>query len=59
MSRTHKDKPGRKRRLVKNSLYKKYVHVLGEDFKHKKKDKTITRVLRRKLKKEKATRIGE
>jgi hypothetical protein len=49
MSRTYKDK-GHKRRIVKNSLYKKFLHLWGEDFKHKRKDRTISRHLRKKLK---------
>lgn len=48
MSRTYKDKAHR-RRLVKNSLYKKMLHLWGEDFWHKRKDRTITKRLRRKL----------
>lgn len=49
MSRTYKDR-GYRRRLVKNSLYKKELSLWGEDFKHKRKDKQITRRLRAKLK---------
>ena len=49
MSRTYKDK-GHKRRIVKNSLYKKVLHLWGEDFNHKRKDRTISRHLRKKLK---------
>lgn len=49
MSRTYKDE-GKNRRIVKNSLYKKELSMWGEDFYHKKKDKTISRHLRRKLK---------
>lgn len=50
MSRTYKDRMHR-RRFVKNSLYKKVLKLLGEDFWHKKKDRTITKRLRRKLEK--------
>ncbi len=50
MSRTYKDKPGYRRRIVKNSLYKKELSLLGEDFYGKRKDRTISRHLRRKLK---------
>lgn len=49
MSRTYKDR-GKIRRIVRNSLYKKIVHVWGEDFKHKRKDKTMSRHLRNKIK---------
>lgn len=49
MSRTYKDR-GYKRRLVKNSLYKKELSLWGEDFKHKRKNKQINRRLRAKLK---------
>ncbi len=52
MSRTLKDKPGYRRRIVKNSLYKKILNLWGEDFRHRRKDKTISRHLRRKLKRE-------
>lgn len=48
MSRTYKDRMHR-RRFVKNSLYKKVLKLWGEDFWHKKKDRTITKRLRRKL----------
>lgn len=50
MSRTYKDRPGYRRRLVKNSLYKKTLHIWGEDFTCKRKDRTLSRRLRRKLK---------
>lgn len=49
MSRTYKDR-GYRRRLVKNSLYKKELHLWGEEFKHKTKDRTLNRKLRAKLK---------
>jgi len=49
MSRTYKDR-GYQRRLVKNSLYKKELSLWGEDFKHRRKNKQITRRLRAKLK---------
>lgn len=48
MSRTYKDRIHR-RRFVKNSMYQKMLRILGEDFFHKRKDKTITKRLRRKL----------
>lgn len=50
MSRTYKDKVHR-RRIVKNSLYQKMLKMWCEDFWHKKKDRTITKRLRRKLEK--------
>ena len=50
MSRTYKDMPRKKRRIVKNSLYKKFLHLWGDDFSSKRKDRTISRHLRRKLK---------
>lgn len=50
MSRTYKYR-GYRRRIVKNSLYKKMLGMWGEDFWHKKKDRTITKRLRRKLEK--------
>lgn len=53
MSRTYKDR-GKRRRIVKNSLYKKMLRMWGEDFWHRKKDKTITKRLRRKIE-----RLGE
>ena len=49
MSRTYKDR-GYRRRLVKNSLYKKQLNLWGEDFQHKRKDRQISRRLRAKLK---------
>ena len=49
MSRTYKDR-GYRRRLVKNSLYKKELSLWGEDFHHRRKNKQITRRLRAKLK---------
>lgn len=49
MSRTYKDR-GYRRRLVKNSLYKKELSLWGEDFHHKRKDRQISRRLRAKLK---------
>ena len=49
MSRTYKDR-GWRRRIVKNSLYKKVLGLWGEDFKHKRKDREISRHLRSKLK---------
>ena len=54
MSRTYKDcgKGINKRRIVKNSLYKKVLHIYGEDFKHRRKDRTLNRRLRRKIKME-------
>lgn len=48
MSRTYKDR-GYRRRIVKNSLYQKMLKLWGEDFVHRKKDRTITKRLRRKL----------
>ena len=48
MSRTYKDR-GKRRRIVKNSLYKKMLRMWGEDFWHRKRDRTITKRLRRKL----------
>lgn len=50
MSRTYKDRIHR-RRWVKNSLYQKMLRLWGDDFWHKKKDRTITKRLRRKLEK--------
>ena len=52
MSRTYKDRGynrGYRRRIVKNSLYQKMLKLWGEDFMHRKKDRTITKRLRRKL----------
>lgn len=49
MSRTYKDR-GHKRRIVKNSLYKKNLHIWGEDFSGKRKNKNLERRLRNKLK---------
>lgn len=51
MSRTYKD-IGRQWRIIKNSLYKKNLHLWSEDFGHRKKDRTISRHLRKKLKRE-------
>lgn len=51
MSRTYNHR-GYHRRIVKNSLYKKELGMLGEDFYHRRKDKTISRHLRAKLKRE-------
>lgn len=48
MSRTYKDR-GYRRRIVKNSLYQKMLKLWGEDFVNRKKDRTITKRLRRKL----------
>lgn len=48
MSRTYKDRMHR-RRFVQNSLYQKMLKLWGDDFWHGKKDKTITKRLRRKL----------
>jgi hypothetical protein len=50
MSRTYKDR-GYQFRKVKNSLYKKTLHLWNEDFNHKRKDKSLSRRLRVKLKK--------
>ena len=47
MSRTYKDRGYR--RIVKNSLYQKMLKLWGEDFMHRKKDRSITKRLRRKL----------
>ena len=49
MSRTFKDR-GYRRRLVKNSLYKKELSLWADDFKHKRKIREINRRLRAKLK---------
>ena len=58
MSRTYKD-TGNNRRIVKNSLYKKELSICGEDFYHRRKDKTISRHLRRKLKRQMECDIDE
>lgn len=50
MSRTYKDRVHR-RRFVKNSMYQKMLRILSDDFFHKRKDRTITKRLRRKLEK--------
>ena len=50
MSRTYKDR-GYRRRTVKNSFYQKMLKLLGEDFRYRKKDRNITKMLRRKLEK--------
>ena len=51
MSKTYKDR-GWRRRIVKNSLYKKELHIWGEDFSGKRKDREINRRLRAKQKRE-------
>lgn len=51
MSRTYKD-IGRQLRIIKNSLYKKNLHLWSEDFGHRRKDRTISRHLRKKLKRD-------
>lgn len=51
MGKTYKDR-GRRRRIVKNSIYKKFLGLWGEDFHHKRKDREISRHLRVKLKRE-------
>lgn len=48
MSRTYKYRRYR-RRIVKNSLYQKMLKLWGEDFRYIKKDRNITKRLRRKL----------
>ena len=48
MSRTYKD-TGHQYRIIKNSLYKKHLHLWSEDFGHRRKDRTISRHLRKKL----------
>ena len=52
MSRTYKDcgKGINRRRIVKNSLYDKNLNIYGEDFYHRRKDRTLNRRLRKKLK---------
>ena len=49
MSRTYKDRHT-KRRIVKNSIYKKVLNIWGEDFHHKRKDRNLNRLLRKRLK---------
>ena len=53
MSRTYKDR-GKRRRIVKNSLYKKVLRIWGEDFSSKKgKKRILSKLLRRRLEREK------
>lgn len=52
MSRTKKDKPGYRRKLVYNSLYKKYLHIWGDDFKVRRGKNMLSKRLRNKLKRE-------
>jgi len=49
MSRTYKD-TGKNWRYIKNSLYKKELSLYSEDIVGKRKDKRISRHLRKKLK---------
>lgn len=50
MSRTYKDR-GFQWRNIKNKLYKSMLHLWSEDFGHRKKNRIISRRLRRKLNK--------
>ena len=48
MSRTYKDR-GFQWRYIKNKLYKSMLHMLNDDFTFRKKDRRISRRLRRKI----------
>lgn len=50
MSRTYKDRRKDYRRIPKSKLYKSILHIYGEDMKHKRKDRTLNRLLRKRLK---------
>lgn len=50
MSRTYKDK-NRQRRVIRNSMIKKMLECYSEDIVGKKKDRTLSRKLRKRLKK--------
>lgn len=52
MTRTYHHRKGSFKRLryVKNSLYKRYLHIYSEDFKDKRKHRELSRSLRNKLK---------
>lgn len=45
MSRTYKDE-SKRRRIVKNSYYEKILHIWGEDFRCKRKDRSINKLAR-------------
>lgn len=49
MSRTWKDR-NKGRRVVKNSLIKKTLHRYSEDIVFKRKDRTLSRLVRKRLK---------
>ena len=49
MSRTRKDR-NKQWRSIKNSLLKKTLHCYTEDIVHRRKDKNMSRVMRKQLK---------
>lgn len=52
MSRSRNSRKGKRYRIVRNSLYKKYLHIWSEDLVGRRKNRMWGRRLRRKLKRE-------
>ncbi len=59
MSRTYKDKPGYRRRIVKNKFLKGILGVWGEDFKHRRKDRSLSRLARARINRKKVNNEKE
>ena len=58
MSRTKKDR-NKQWRVIKNSLLKKHLHCYSEDIIHRHKDRTVSKQLRNKLKRESIKEMNE